>query len=35
VLEPGAKLTAFVPHDPDRAGCVIEVRRIGDSAAAK
>lgn len=35
VLEPGAKLTAFVPHDPDRAGCMIEVRRIGDSAAAK
>lgn len=26
VLEPQAKLAAFVPHDPDEAGCVIEVR---------
>ena len=26
VLEPGAKLAAFVPHDPDRAGCEIELR---------
>ena len=28
VLEPDAKLAAFVPHDPDRAGCVIEVRGL-------
>jgi predicted ArsR family transcriptional regulator len=26
VLEPRARLAAFVPHDPDAAGCVIEVR---------
>jgi predicted ArsR family transcriptional regulator len=26
VLEPGAKLAAFMPGDPDRAGCVIELR---------
>jgi predicted ArsR family transcriptional regulator len=26
VLEPRARLTAFVPRDPDEAGCVIEVR---------
>jgi predicted ArsR family transcriptional regulator len=25
-LEPGASLTAFTPHDPERAGCVIEVQ---------
>lgn len=25
-LDPGAKLTEFEPHDPERAGCVIEVR---------
>ncbi|HVC07047.1 MAG TPA: helix-turn-helix domain-containing protein [Solirubrobacterales bacterium] len=24
-LDPGAKLTRFEPHDPDRAGCLIEV----------
>jgi predicted ArsR family transcriptional regulator len=27
-LEPNAKLTAFIPHDPDRAGCTIEVRGL-------
>jgi predicted ArsR family transcriptional regulator len=26
VLEPKAKLTAFVPRDPDQAGCVIELK---------
>jgi predicted ArsR family transcriptional regulator len=30
VLEPQAKLTGFVPHDPDQAGCRIELRGIGD-----
>lgn len=28
VLKPQAKLTAFVPRDPDRAGCTIEVRGL-------
>lgn len=28
VLEPQAKLTAFVPHDPDTAGCVIQLRGL-------
>jgi predicted ArsR family transcriptional regulator len=28
VLAPGAELTGFVPHDPDRAGCLIEVRDL-------
>lgn len=32
VLEPEAKLTAFVPHDPDEAGCLIELRRPSDTA---
>ena len=27
VLEPDAILAAFVPHDPDQAGCIIELRR--------
>lgn len=27
-LAPDAKLTAFVPHDPDRAGCTIEIRGL-------
>ena len=31
VLAPGAKLAGFVPHDPDEAGCLIEVRGLGDS----
>jgi predicted ArsR family transcriptional regulator len=26
VLEPDAKLLAFLPHDPDEAGCVIDIR---------
>jgi hypothetical protein len=26
VLNPSARLTGFVPHDPDAAGCVIEIR---------
>ncbi|MBA3865609.1 MAG: helix-turn-helix domain-containing protein [Solirubrobacterales bacterium] len=26
-LDPKAKLTSFEPHDPDRAGCLIEVSR--------
>ena len=25
VLDPHARLTAFIPHDPDEAGCVIEI----------
>jgi predicted ArsR family transcriptional regulator len=28
VLAPAASLTAFVPHDPDQAGCTIEVRGL-------
>ena len=28
VLEPRAKLTGFVPHDPDQAGCLIELRGV-------
>ena len=32
VLKPDAKLTAFVPHEPDQAGCVIEVRGLSDPA---
>lgn len=34
VLEPQATLAAFVPHDPDQAGCVIELRGVSDTAAA-
>lgn len=30
VLAPAAKLTGFVPHDPDEAGCLIELRGLGD-----
>lgn len=26
VLAPGAELSGFVPHDPDQAGCLIELR---------
>ncbi len=29
VLAPDAELTAFVPRDPDRAGCTIEVNGLG------
>lgn len=28
VLAPGSQLTGFVPHDPDRAGCLIELRGL-------
>jgi predicted ArsR family transcriptional regulator len=35
VLEPQAKLTAFVPHDPDRAGCLIELRGLPPLEAAR
>lgn len=34
-LAPQAKLTGFVPHDPDRAGCRIELRGLGQSAVAR
>ncbi len=34
VLEPRARLTAFVPHDPDQAGCVIELSGLPKPAAA-
>jgi predicted ArsR family transcriptional regulator len=27
-VAPGAKLAAFVPHDPDEAGCVIDLRGL-------
>lgn len=33
VLAPDVKLSAFVPHDPDQAGCVIELR--GPRASAR
>ncbi len=32
VLEPEAKLSAFVPHDPDNAGCLVELRGLGTPA---
>jgi predicted ArsR family transcriptional regulator len=35
VLEPRAKLTAFVPHDPDEAGCVIELRGLEQPPTAR
>jgi predicted ArsR family transcriptional regulator len=28
-IAPNAKLTAFIPHDPDQAGCTIEIRGLG------
>jgi predicted ArsR family transcriptional regulator len=31
VLAPAAELAGFVPHDPDEAGCLIELRGLGDS----
>jgi predicted ArsR family transcriptional regulator len=34
VLEPHAKLSAFVPHHPDEAGCVIELRGLAQPASA-
>lgn len=33
VLEPRATLADFVPHDPDEAGCVIEVRGLDRTAS--
>jgi predicted ArsR family transcriptional regulator len=30
-LEPSARLTRFVPEDPDLAGCLIEVKGLGQS----
>lgn len=30
VLEPHARLAAFIPHDPDEAGCMIELRSMSD-----
>jgi predicted ArsR family transcriptional regulator len=33
VLAPQAKLIEFVPHNPDRAGCSIEVRGLDEGAA--
>jgi predicted ArsR family transcriptional regulator len=32
VLEPGAQLAAFIPHDPDEAGCLIELRGVDEPA---
>ncbi len=32
VLEPGTRLEAFEPQDPDRAGCLIELRGVATSA---
>jgi hypothetical protein len=32
VLAPGARLAAFVPHDPDEAGCVIDLRGLAEPA---
>lgn len=34
-LEPNARLTAFIPRDPDRAGCTIEVRGLEVAPAAR
>lgn len=33
VLLPGARLVDFVPHDPDEAGCLIELDRVPRGAA--
>lgn len=33
-LAPGARLAGFVPMDPDRAGCLIDVRDLPDASAA-
>jgi predicted ArsR family transcriptional regulator len=35
VLEPQAKLTAFVPHDPDQAGCLVELHGLREPAATR
>ena len=34
VLDPDAQLTNFVPRDPDKAGCLIELSGIGDRVLA-
>lgn len=34
-LEPNAKLTAFEPHDPDEAGCLIELDGVVKPAASR
>jgi predicted ArsR family transcriptional regulator len=33
-LEPGARLLDFVPRDPDKAGCLIDVKAAGQPARA-
>ena len=35
VLHPDAKLAGFVPHDPDEAGCLIELRGLTPAPTAK
>ena len=30
-LEPGARLADFIPRDPDKAGCLIDVKAVGRS----
>jgi len=35
VLAPEARLSAFVPHDPDRAGCLIELRGLSTQARTR
>jgi len=35
VLAPQAKLTGFVPHDPDQAGCLIKLSGYGETAVVK
>jgi hypothetical protein len=34
VLDPDAQLADFVPRDPDKAGCLIELSGIGDGVLA-
>jgi predicted ArsR family transcriptional regulator len=33
-LEPGARLVDFVPRDPDKAGCLIDVKAVGRTTRA-
>jgi len=35
VLDPHAKLTDFVPRDPDTAGCLIELSSLGAGSTAE
>ena len=35
VLDPHAKLTDFVPRDPDTAGCLIELGSLGAGSTAE